>query len=72
MLETLLKAIGVITMDERQRVLYSQKQAIRKAADKLNEIAESIERDYNNMPGWAEVDKYWVAVDFADEINDTL
>jgi len=72
MLESLLKAIGVITMNEQQRVLHSQKQAISKAADTLNEIVQSIEHDYNNMPDWADVDKYWVAVDFADEINETL
>lgn len=72
MLESLLKAIGVVTMNEQQRIMHSQKQAIRKAADKLNAIAEKIEEDYRKVPTWADVDKYWVALDLADEVNDTL
>ena len=72
MLESLLKAIGVIAMNEQQRVMYSQKQAIRQAADKLIAICESIEEDYRNVPTWADVDRYWTAMDLADQINETL
>lgn len=72
MLESLLKAIGVITMNEQQRVMFAQKQAIRQAADKLIAICENIEEDYRSVPTWADVDRYWTAMDLADEINETL
>lgn len=72
MLEALLRAIGVLTMDEQQRTLLSQKEAIKKAAERLLSVCDDIEKDFCNVPTWADVDKYWRALDLADAINDQL
>ena len=72
MLETLLKAIGVITMTEQQRTLLAQKQEIQRAANTLLAVVAEIEADYRNLPSWASVDKHWRWMDYAEAINDEV
>lgn len=59
-------------MDEQQRTLLSQKEAIQKAANKLLAVCERIDNDFNSVPSWSDVDKYWGALDLADKVNDEL
>lgn len=70
MLETLLKAIGVITMTDQQRTLLAQKDAIQQAANRLLAVVAEIEADYKDLPSWANVDKHWRWMDYAEAIND--
>ena len=70
MLETLLKAIGVITMTDQQRTLLAQKEAIQQAANRLLAVVAEIEADYKDLPSWANVDRHWRWMDHAEAIND--
>ena len=70
MLETLLKAIGVITMTDQQRTLLAQKDAIQQAANRLLAVVAEIEADYKDLPSWANVDRHWRWMDHAEAIND--
>lgn len=59
-------------MDEQQKSLLQQHEAICAAARKLLDIAEKIYTDFENCPTWDDVDKYWKATEVADSVNRSL